>query len=110
MPISAVSQARWSRVQPSRSSMAWPSLVLAKFKEPEEDLSDEFPVKQLELCSRLVCSFISIALARVKEEMHDTCSYTTFTSTSQLTIWRYTAFLSLARTPSQICCAMEWGY
>lgn len=110
MPISAESQARWRRVQPSRSSMVWPSLVPAKFREPEEDLSDEFPVKLLELRSRLVCSFSSIALARVKEEIHETCSYTALTSTSKLTMWRYTAFLSLVRTPSQIWCATEWRY
>lgn len=110
MPISAVSQARWRRVPPSGSSMVWLSLVPAKFREPEEDLSDEFPVKQLELRSRLVCSFSSIALARVRDEIHDTCSYTAFTSNSQLTMWRYTAFLSLVRTPSQIWCATEWRY
>jgi hypothetical protein len=108
--MSAVSQARWRRVHPSRSSIAWTSLVPLKFEELAEDLSNESPAKQLELWSRLVCSCISITLARVKEELHDACSYTAFMSGSELTMWRYTAFLSLARAPSQICCATKWVY
>lgn len=110
IPMSAVSQARWRRVHPSRSSIAWTSLVPLKFEELAEDLSNESPAKQLALWSRLVCSCISITLARVKEELHEACSYTAFTSGSELTMWRYTAFLSLARTPSQICCATKWVY
>ena len=110
MPMSAVSQARWSRVHPSRSSKVWPSVVPAKFVELVEDLSNESTVKLLELLSRLVCSCNSIALARVIEETKDVCSYTALTSASEFTMWRYTAFLSLARTPSQICCATKWGY
>ena len=110
MPMSAVSQARWSSVHPSRSSKVWPSHVPARFVELVEDLSNESPIKQLELWSRLACSCNSITLARVKEEPQDVCSYTAFTSASELTMWRYTAFLSLARTPSHICCATKWGY
>lgn len=86
MPMSAVSQARWSRDHPSKSSMVWPSLVLAAFEELTDDLSNESPVKHLELWSRFVCSCNSITLARVKEELHNVCSYTTFTSASELTM------------------------
>lgn len=110
IPMSAVSQARWRRVHPSRSSTAWPSLVPLKFEELGDDLSNESPAKQLEVWSWPVCSCISITLARVNEEAHDACSYTAFKSGSELTMWRYTAFLSLARTPSQICCAIKWVY
>jgi len=69
IPMSAVSQAMWSSVHPSRLTIGWPSLVPTKFIEQLEDQSNVFPAK-LGPWSLFACSCNSITLARVKELLH----------------------------------------
>lgn len=105
MPMSEYSQARWSKEHPSRSSMLSISFSADTLDELSEDLHAKSPVHWLMFGAWLVCSGRRITFARVKEEFEDVSSYIALTSASKFTMYRYTAFLSLLRTPSQICCA-----
>lgn len=109
MPISAVWHARWSREQPSRkSSPSWSLLLLAEFKElASNDLPNESPGWVLDWWPRFGFSCNIITLARLKELLMDACLCTALGSASEVTIHRYTAFLSFLWTLVHILFATE---
>lgn len=106
MPTSAVRHARWSSEHPSKHSSIsfWSSFRLSELIELVAEASwNESPVPSN---TEPGCRSKRMAFASV-ELLNAACLCKALISTSESTMRRYTTFLLLPRTASQICWAVE---
>lgn len=107
MPTSAVRHARWSSEHLSKHSSIslWSSFRLSELIELVAEAScKESPVPSN---TDPGCRSKRMTFASVEEVSDAACLCKALTSTSETTMQRYTAFLSLPRTASQMCWAVE---
>jgi len=108
MPLSLFRQARWSALEPSfTSSTTWFSLWDAMFKLLEA-MSKVSPAQHHITCFFHYKNFAGVETSEPEDIPDNAWQPMVFTSTFNLTISWYTAFLSFAQMLSCNFCASEW--
>ena len=114
IPASQVRHAKWSTLEPfCMSSISWLLHWYDMLELLEEGMLKESPVTATNYCYMTSCNFNSNNFVGVetfwdkKEIPSSAWPLIALTSTSDLTICLYTAFLSLAQMLSHTCCATE---